>query len=255
MRNLLIICCFVFSSACVAQFVESFDKKNKSDFASTLEQHKDIEWATGEGIDNTDAVIVFYRGDERGSKRVLLNTPLDTSALTAELKFSVKFCDNFDFVKGGKLHGLGPVKPVSGGKKVKADQWSARLMFGKKGTLKTYLYHQAMPKKFGSVKVAKGFKFLPGQYYNISMLVQLNSPVSQANGSVVVSVDGKEVIKHQGIQFRAVDSKRSEIRTFMFNTFHGGQNPDWAPKNADGSFDTECAYFDNFSVTMPAKLL
>jgi hypothetical protein len=251
----LLLCCFIFSCVCSAQFIESFDKKNKTDFASKLEQHKDIEWVVGQGVNKSDAVLVYYRGNERGSKRVLLNTLLDDRALKAELKFSVKFCDNFDFVKGGKLHGLGPLKPVAGGNKVKPEQWSARLMFGKNGRLKTYVYHQGMAKKFGSAKVAKNFKFTPGQYYSISMLVQLNNPVSQANGSVVVSVDGKEMIEHKGIQFRAVNSKASEIQTLMFNTFHGGQNPDWAPKKADGSFDTECAYFDDFAVTSDPTLI
>ncbi|MBY0416909.1 MAG: hypothetical protein K2W88_02440 [Pararheinheimera sp.] len=241
----------MFSSlVCSAQFIESFDHKNKTEFARTLEQNKDIEWASGQGVDNTDAVLVLYRGNERGSNRVLLNKALDSTALTSELSFSVKFCDGFDFVKGGKLHGLGPLKPVSGGKKVKPEEWSARLMFGKGGMLKTYVYHQRMEKKFGSGKTAKNFKFKPGQYYRISMYVQLNNPVTSANGSLLVTVDGKALIEHKGIQFRAVDDKRTEIQTLMFNTFHGGQNPDWAPKKPDGSFDTECAYFDDFSVIL-----
>jgi len=34
----------------------------------------------------------------------------------------------------------------------------------------------------------------------------------------------------------------------MISTFHGGHDPSWAPKDADGTFTTVHARFDDFKV-------
>lgn len=227
---------------------ETFDTATASSFGQKIIENQHTKLVEGKGVDGSVAVKVFYVGDERGSKRVLASAPI-AAAEKATLSFSVNFCSDFDFARGGKLHGLGPIKPVSGGNAVSADRWSARLMWSRNGILKTYVYHQDMKGKFGDGRFAKDFAFHPGQYYKIDMTVTLNTKPELADGYVDVLVDGEPVIHHDGLRFRSTSSADGLISKILFSTFHGGSSPEWAPRNADGSFKTDCAYFDNFTVT------
>jgi hypothetical protein len=200
-----------------------------------------------EGVANSHALKVLYRGSARGSERVVERYSfLPVSA--AQLNFSVKFCQNFDFAKGGKLHGLGPRDPVTGGDKVAVDGWSVRLMWRQNGALQTYIYHQDMQGKYGDTARAADFHFEPGRYYHVELAVSLNTP-GEADGKVVVKIDDVVRIVHTGLRFRDQKSDASLISKFLFSTFHGGSSPAWAPRNNDGSFKTDCAYFDDFSIT------
>src|SRR5690606_38287144 len=123
-----------------------------NDTAKTLESHRLADIVASEGVDNSKALKVFYQGYERGSERVNMNIPLKQRALHAQLSFDVKFCEGFDFAKGGKLHGLGPEKPITGGKEMKPRGWSARGMWHKDGQLQSYVYHQRKQKQYGYVR-------------------------------------------------------------------------------------------------------
>ena len=235
------------STACTQTLQENFEDP-LSPIGSAMVRHPLVDVAKGLGLGDTDAIKVLYQGHEHGRKRVLVSSSLPRPAKAYTLSFAVKFCEGFDFAKGGKLHGLGPRKPVAGGKPVTPMGWSARLMFRPEGGLMTYVYHQDMPGKYGHTSVAPNFKFVPGQYYRVEMRVALNDPASAANGTVEVSVDGQELIKHTGLRFRAVEGQDGLIQTLMFNTFHGGNAPEWAPRTVDGAFKTDCAYFDDLLV-------
>lgn len=226
---------------------ESFDRNVTTAFGAAVVQDRHIRLAKGMGVNGSNAIRVDYVGNDQGSERVLVNYRLPRKSLEYALKFDVNFCPGFDFAKGGKLHGLGPERPVTGGGRLDASQWSARLMFRGDGGLQTYLYHQDMQERYGETITAKGFRFQPGQYYSIKYQLGLNSPPEKSNGYVRVFVNDKEVIRQDGIRFRANASPDSLISTLMFNTFHGGHNADWAPRNADGSYAVDCAYYDNFS--------
>jgi hypothetical protein len=229
-------------------FVENFDAK-LSEFAQSLAKKRYAALVSNSGVQGSNAIAVTYQGFEQGSYRVYAAAKLPEAALQYQLSFAVRFCDNFDFVRGGKLHGLGPENPITGGDPITAEGWSARLMFGPGGTLRTYVYHQDMKGKFGDVKVAQTFRFTPGIYHKVQMVVRLNSEVHLADGQVVVSVDDVEVIHHDKLRFRAKDTPASLINKMLFITFHGGATPQWAPKAEDGSYKAECAYFDNFMVS------
>jgi hypothetical protein len=230
-------------------FVENFDMR-LSQFGRILaSKQRYATFARKQGIKGTNAILVKYQGFEQGSHRVYAAAKLPVAALQYQLSFSVKFCDNFDFVWGGKLHGMGPENPITGGDKITEEGWSARLMFGREGSLSTYIYHQDMKGKFGDTKLAQNFRFMPGIYQKVQMVVSLNTEVHLADGKVVVSVDGVEVIHHDNIRFRAKDTPESLINKMLFITFHGGASPDWAPRSEDGKYKTECAYFDNFVVS------
>ena len=200
------------------------------------------------GVGGTNAIKVFYEAYEQGSRRVVVLAALPQPAMAYSLSFAVKFCEGFDFAKGGKLHGLGPKKPVSGGKPMTPLGWSARLSFRPGGGLQTYAYHQDQPGKYGQIKVAKDFNFVPGRYYRIDMRLTLNEPASAANGKVEVSVDGQKRIEHTGLRFRAEEGEDGLIQKFLFSTFHGGGTPEWAPRTADGAYKVDCAYFDDWEM-------
>lgn len=238
----------LWSQCAVARSVtENFDSP-LGKFGDQVVRHRLVSLSAGEGVGGTTGIKVTYQGNQQGSRRVLAKAPLEVPAVEVALEFAVRFCPGFDFAKGGKLHGLGPREPVTGGKPVTPAGWSARLMFRANGGLMTYVYHQDQPRRFGEVKVAQDFRFAPGVYHRVRMQVRLNEPPSVANGFVHVSVDGRELIRHEGIRFRSVEGSESLIQTVLFSTFHGGSSPDWAPRTADGAYKVDCAYFDDFGV-------
>ncbi|MFA9480395.1 polysaccharide lyase [Phycisphaerales bacterium AB-hyl4] len=50
------------------------------------------------------------------------------------------------------------------------------------------------------------------------------------------------------LEFRSVDSDQSLIQRLLFSTFHGGSDPDWAPKDEADNYVAVHAYYDNFAV-------
>ena len=189
-----------------------------------------------------------YHGNSIGSQRMVYSFELNSTNLKkASLSFNVRFCDGFDFAKGGKLHGLGSLFPASGGYLSGDDSWSARVVFFSGGGIGSYIYHQHQKGVFGDWMPGKNFKFQPGKWYRISLTVELNDP-GFANGSAIVSVDSLPVISHVGLMYRSRLSSSSYIRKFLFSTFYGGHSAEYAPKNVDGSFRSTCAFFDDFTV-------
>lgn len=229
-------------------FTEDFDG-DLSPMGQSLVKHKYVSLTKDQGEQGSQAIKVIYQGYERGSYVISAFQKLPEPAMQYQLNFSVRFCDNFDFVLGGKLHGLGPDQPVTGGYKIKAETWSARLMFERDGGLRTYVYHQDMKGKYGDSVIAKDFRFTPGQYHQVQMVVRLNTTAKVADGYMTASVDGVEVVRHEKLRFRGKVSQQSLINKVLFSTFHGGGSPEWAPRTKGKGYNAECAYFDNFSVS------
>jgi hypothetical protein len=166
----------------------------------------------------------------------------------ATLKFKVKFSDEFSFVKGGKLHGFGPSKPVSGGNNGGPDKWSARLLFKPNGKIATYTYHQDQKGIYGEGITSQAGVIIPGKFQQIEFYIRINTPFTAKNGQLEVKVDGTTVIKQDGLQFRSVDGENTLISQFLFSTFHGGNTPDFAPRNSLGFYSIETAYFDDIEI-------
>lgn len=78
--------------------------------------------------------------------------------------------------------------------------------------------------------------------------MKVNQPASAFNGEFRLYANGDLIQKRDRIQFRKADGAASEINKVLFHTFHGGNAPEWAPKNSDGSYATLYAYFDNIAV-------
>ena len=225
----------------------SFDRQEE-ELAKKLLSNRYITLAPDAGPDGSNAIRVTYEGDDRGSKRVVVSPPLPRRVNEATLCYRVRFASDFQFVLGGKLHGLGPQRPITGGDDMKPDGWSARVMWKDNGSLRTYIYHQDKPAKWGQGEIADGFYFQPGRWYSVSIQVRVNSQPDVADGFTHVYVDGQLVVAHDNLRLRGVSGDRALIGKFLFNTFHGGNKPKWAPTLPDGSYPTVTADFDDIAV-------
>ncbi|MFP6901947.1 MAG: hypothetical protein VCA36_13450, partial [Opitutales bacterium] len=86
----------------------------------------------------------------------------------------------------------------------------------------------------------------PGQWLKLSQTVQVNTP-GKADGRIQVWIDEKLVLDRRELRLRGeVKSEIALVDQFLFSTFHGGGNKDWAPKR-----DSH-ARFDDFLI-QPVK--
>lgn len=226
---------------------ESFDTAD-SPIASRLIEHELISLARNMGPDGSDAIRVSYVGYERGSKRVVVRFPLTDAVTEATLSYDVCFESDFIWVLGGKLHGLGPKTPVTGGRPRHPEKWSARVTFKSDGHCATYLYDQHPDKKYGIGETSPAPVFRKGQWHRVMLEVKLND-AGVANGHARISVDGREVVFSRKIKFRESGMPDTDIQLFLFSTFHGGSSPRHAPVDEAGNTTTVQALFDNFQVT------
>lgn len=236
---------------------ENFNTATERALSARLLKKSEVTLAKSSGPDGSHAIRVAYVPYERGSKRITSNYPLSRRVKTATLSFDVCFEQDFDFRKGGKLHGLGPLNPVTGGHTRKPTQWSARLMFRKSGKVSTYIYDQSPTAKYGIGETSKAPIFHKGTWHRIDLQVSLNSG-GKPNGFVHLFIDGKKVASSQHLNIRGIDNNDTLIHSFMFCTFHGGHTPEWSPLNSQGKPTTVYALFDNIIVqeglvTSPAK--
>lgn len=225
----------------------SFDRDMDTELLKRLLSHRYISLTRGGGPDGSDAIRVAYVGNEQGSERVVVRVPLDFATEAATLSFDVRFDRDFQWVKGGKLHGLGPKRPITGGQERRPDGWSARVTFKKDGYVATYLYDQDKTKKYGISKKSEQPVFFTDQWHHVTLEVRLNTP-GKPDGSARVLVDNKEVINTRDVVFREDGGPDTMIQQFLFNTFHGGHTPAWAPVDDSGKPTTVYAYFDNFLI-------
>jgi hypothetical protein len=224
-----------------------FESPNSSG-EDILLRKRQISISTAGGVGGSRAIRVDYLGIERGSERVVAAISLKKRANEMSLCYDVLFPEGFKFVKGGKLHGLGPSLPVTGGKPVFPSGWSARVGFRPKGGISTYIYDQEKKTRYGITRTAPKFVFKPGHYHSVSLHVKLNNPAREKNGFVHLYVDGREVVRSENVRFRSSVDKDSLIGMFLFNTFHGGSSIEYAPRTKGGKFTRESAYFDNIGI-------
>jgi hypothetical protein len=225
--------------------------------AEQLLKHEKLTLAPGAGVDNSTGLRAEYVGSERGSERIVTHVFLPEPGLEFSLNYDVRFDKDFQFVKGGKLLGLGPERHITGGRPIVPEGWSARVTFKEGGAARLYTYHQDQPGQYGDrLPVEEPFYFQQDQYYAVSLHVRVNESADAANGFSRLYVDGDLVDSHEGLRFRREDSDASLINKFMFSSFHGGMfssfhgghEPEWAPRDAEGNFTTVHAVFDNISV-------
>ena len=256
MRCLLSLLFVVVALPCLAEdkgkdqpiCATDFEASDEHGLYEQLAGHERLDVVEGEGVDGGQGLRATYEGYPRGSQRIVVNHKLPQRLTEATLVYDVKFDKAFQFVRTGKLHGLGPDKKITGGNKMQPDGWSARAVWDRSG-VRSYVYCQNKDGKYGQGPDRRHkFDIPKGQYFSVTIYVKLNDPVDRANGVVRIYVNGKGVADHRGIQFRSVDGEKTKISHLLFSTFHGGSSPSSAPKDKDGDYTTVHAYFDNFAV-------
>lgn len=225
-----------------------FDGSSPSPKEQILLDHNLIRLSEGDGIGASNCIEVRYVGYDRGSQRVVREIDLPFPLKEATLRFAVRFNADFKFVKGGKLHGLGPKDKVTGGNPIHPDGWSARIMFKDSGKVAPYVYHQDMKGKYGEGTISENPVFTPGKWHHVAIYVKVNSKPDTHNGVFQVWVDGKKIGAFEAIGYRGNKGDHTLINVMLFSTFHGGNTPLWAPKNEAGAYTVETAWFDNFAV-------
>lgn len=203
----------------------------------------------GAGVGGGRALRTTYVGGPTGSGVMARGMPLGEAGSDYTLNYDVRFDRDFQFALGGKMHGLGPARSVTGGNALRPDGWSARVMWRAGGRPVTYTYHQDQRDIYGDDGPAvRPFTFALDRYHAVSLHVRLNDAADRANGFVRLYVDGVLVSAQEKVRLRGASGDAGLINTFLFSTFHGGHDPSWAPRNAAGDYVDVHAYFDNIAV-------
>ena len=143
----------------------------------------------------------------------------------ATLAYRVRFPENFDFVRGGKLPGLYGGAGNAGGRIPDGtDGFSFRLMWGKGGRGSVYAYLPTSV-NYGTGLLRHRFHFRPGEWHSITQELILNDP-GQQNGILRMWVDNQFVGEEAGLLIRTVPSLR--INGMFFEVFFGGNDDSWA---------------------------
>lgn len=143
------------------------------------------------------------------------------------LRYFVRFPEDFEFVKGGKLPGLYGGTHVSGGRIPDGTNgFSTRMMWRRDGLGEVYTYLPTS-QTWGTSLGRGTIVFDRGRWLCLEQEVVLNTP-GQADGGVRVWIDGRRVFEHLGLRFRNVSSLK--IEGLFFSTFYGGNDSSWAPR-------------------------
>lgn len=161
--------------------------------------------------------------DTQGGAQVylLLRRPVDS----LQLRYCFRFPVGFNFVKGGKLPGLFG-GTVNNGQKIPdgTNGWSTRYMWRKGGAGEVYAYLPSSVKN-GTSLGRGNWRVTPGVWQCLDQAVTLNTP-GKADGTITVSLDGRQVFQKAKVIFRTTDSLR--IDGVFFSTFFGGGDASWA---------------------------
>jgi hypothetical protein len=145
-----------------------------------------------------------------------------------EYSYWVKFPEDFDFVIGGKLPGVGSDKANTGGKKPTGqDGWSVRVMWDRHGKLGQYVYHPDQPKPFGEFFEWDMPAISKGEWHQIKTRLTLNT-AGNKDGKIQTWVDGKPVFDKRDFRFR--NGNNLKIERLLFSVFFGGNSSEWAPR-------------------------
>lgn len=184
---------------------------------------------------------VSYAPTSRGSDRLQKSIPIP-SGTDYTLLYDIRFGDDFEFVRGGKLPGLSPDTHTTGCKPTQAESWSARPMWRASGSAQGYYYGQDRTGRCGDGFRSAAGAFKPGQWQTMALRVKLNSAPDTFDGEVTLRVDGQIVSSNELKRLRSSITDASEISRFFFSTFYGGADSSWAPSK------TTTIRYDNFRV-------
>lgn len=172
------------------------------------------------------------------------------------LKYSVRFLNDFDFSKGGKLPGIGGGSVPAGGNQ-RPDGMSARIMWlrnrgpSRRAEIRDSFvaYHYYLG-RYRDYKNGDDPKLAAGEttwlqdidrnrWYNLGIQVKLNK--GDGIGRLTIKINGK--IRYNSEHRYLTGRQNWKMNRLMHVFFYGGGSPVWAPdKNT-------ALLFDNLNVT------
>jgi len=145
----------------------------------------------------------------------------------ATLIYSFKMREGFEFVKGGKLPGLGGGTATTGCDPVDPEGWSMRFMWHRKGKAVIYAYHQDRENYCGDNWDIGSFTI--GTRHTLQQYIRINSP-GRKDGILKVWQDGVLVLSRSDVRYRGnVSTNTALVDRFLRSTFYGGSDISWAP--------------------------
>jgi len=147
---------------------------------------------------------------------------------TITLQYLVKFADNFDWVKGGKLPGLYFGKPGASGGRFSTDAASIRIMWREEGEAEAYIY---LPKD--TVQPAAYFKTTDIIYNNGKgdSLWRGRFKLDKTNWnfiSIVIKPNILTVTINNVRKSTEINWNNLMVSGIIFDTFFGGDDATWA---------------------------
>lgn len=140
--------------------------------------------------------------------------------------FSVRFSEDFDFRRGGKLHGIYGGRANTGRKIPNGeDGFSVRVVWKENGYGAVYAYLPTSKNGFGTLFGIRSWQFVPNKDTELSLWIRLNQP-HRNDGEIALWVNNKMVMHQADLTFRT--SHDLKIDGFLGNTFFGGSDPSWA---------------------------
>ncbi len=164
---------------------------------------------------------------------------LNGSSEELYLSYWLRFDEDFDFVLGGKLPGLGGAVSFQD----RTHEWSGRLMWRENGKAEFYIHTPANNLYNPGTRFwwnTEGFQavFIPGRWHHIETHIRLNTP-GQFDGLMEGWFDGVKAAHYPAFYFRDAPTASAKIAWVFFSTFFGGSSSDiWqASKNDYATFD------------------
>ncbi|KAG9063000.1 hypothetical protein KI688_004600 [Linnemannia hyalina] len=180
------------------------------------------------------------------------------------ISYDVAFPVGFDWVLAGKLPGIyggTPYDGCSGGvQSTGANCLTMRMMWRQNGVGEVYAYVPADPKsafckdsqvlcndQYGK-SIGRGqIFFQPGVWTRLDMVMELNEPAGNSNGTLEVYQNGNLVVQMNNIPYRS--SGMVGFQGLLFSSFFGGSDPTYATP-----VDTQ-VYFRNFQLSVGAPAI
>lgn len=174
-------------------------------------------------ISNTSVKVIYPKGSykpsvsPRGGAGFIYS--LWENYEEVHLSYDIEFADNFTFVKWGKLPGLCWGSCPRGSEK--GEGISVNLWWNKEENLWISVIWSGgktlLDETLGTVSA--------GKKYTISLWVKLSTP-NETNGSVVVDINGKNVLKQENILLRGIND--FSVDSLFFSTFFWWSDASWA---------------------------
>ena len=186
---------------------------------------------------------VFKANQFGGPNGHNLRIPIPPATETL-LEYRLRFDNNYDFSRGGKIPGLAGGSAPTGCVSTNGSGFSARMMWRENGKLIGYVYDNNQSSACGT-GIDAGFSFKANQWYTVKERVKLNTGRA-GDGILQIWVDDRMLISRSNLAYMN-GGPTAKIDWLLFHSFYGGSTADWAP-----SRDTSIS-FSEIYVTVLTK--